>query len=326
MHKTLRGMLSLAVAATLLAPVVAAIGARDIAEVERRAGQVDIRPPALATDAFNQGWQPVSPLAYVEKQGWTRTYQRAQADCRSLSGGVECRIGPRTLISIQDFVDSPDEVKCIIWMPEGSVRTKVPPTPGKQRKYEVRTPNAVLSARGTEWLTDFGTEATDPDPFDVNFDLKAGAGETRAVILEGTVDISSKDPNGEWSVKATLGAGQTVRVDAQGKVHTGPDSGIQYQGDRKVQVEDSIVDLSDDALARTAEQEAKLQGTAPNPSLMAEPGGRPIERGTFTEAGGGIRGDGVFQASGVPLQTMPQPPSSSCPPPTGGNCAPPCMP
>lgn len=321
-------MMNLALVATVLAPVIA-VSTRDIAEVERRAGQVDIRPPALATDAFNQGWQPVMPLAYVEKQGWTRTYQRAQADCRSLSGGVECRIGPRTLISIQDFVDSPDEVKCIIWMPEGAVRTKVPPTAGKQRKYEVRTNNSVLSARGTEWVTQYvdpNSAALEADPFDGNFNLGAKAGETRMVVLEGTVEVMAK-VDGEWALQAAIQPGQAARIDAQSKVFTGAESGLEYQGDRKVKILETgeVVDLSDAGLNESIMREARLQGQ-PSPLTLPEPGGRTIERGTFTEAGGGIRGDGGFQSGGVPLQINPQPPSSSCAPPSGGNCAAPCMP
>lgn len=344
MRKALQGIaIGLVSAAALLAPGMA-IDSKDIAEVERRAGQVDIRPPALQTDQFNVGWQQVSLTAFVPKEGWTRTYQRAIADCRSLTGGVTCRIGPRTLVSINDFLDSPEEIRCVIWLPEGSIRSKAPRTPGKKRHYEVRTSNAVLSARGTEWTTQYapltGTPDTTPDPFDQNFNLKAAPGETRIAVTDGIVDVSLP---GDPSISVGVPAGYPAVIDAKNIIHIAPtmplDAPLTPEQQEHIQqdlqsmelngtmlkVDGRNVDLSDAGLDATAAQVA-------NPALMADPLGgdtpytRPtIEKGTFTQAGGGI-GDGAFQTgnSGVPLQTLP--PQSTCPPPGGGGCMPPCMP
>lgn len=339
MRRVLQGGLTLIAGLALFAPGIA-IDSQNIAEVEKRIGQVQIRPPSLSSETpFNEGWENFGRSALIAKQGWTRTYQRSVADCRSLTGEIKCRIGPRTLVSIQDFLDSPDEISCTIWLPEGAARVQVPPVPGKKRNYEVRTSNAVLSARGTQWLSQYCVGASQPDPFDPSFNLGAGAGETRMAVREGVVNVG-------WSVESgyqvDIPAGHTARIDGQG-IHLAPGTplpppppgkaahifddgtGMEFVDDNHVRINDGKspdVDLSDQGL-----QDNLASFNAASAPLVQDSGAHPIERGTFTEAGG-PRENGSFQNNGsVPLGLpQAQPPSVTCPPPGGGNCAPPCMP
>ncbi len=303
----------------------------DVAEVERRVGLVDIRLPAAPTDNFDQGWQKVARFAWVQRTGWTRTYDGAVAECRTIDGAVNCKVGPRTLISILEFLDNPDEVRCIVWLPEGSVRTKAAPVDKKLRRYEVRTPNAVLSARGTEWVSQYtpvdakGGWAVGSG-FQSSFDLGAAPGETRLVVMEGVVEVKPDlgDP-------VVIVAGNAAVIDQAGQVKTGTECPIQKdssKGQQSYTVQEGdktrSIDLSDGALDANIDL---VKGTG-GADILGQPdsgGGQQIVKGTYTEAGGGIE-TGFQSGTGVPLLINPQPPTSSCPPPQGGHCAAPCPP
>lgn len=311
----------------LLALQPLAADENDVAEVERRVGLVDIRLPAAPTDNFELGWQKVARFAWVQRTGWTRTYDGGIAECRTVDGAVNCKVGPRTLISILEFLANPDEVRCIIWLPEGSVRTKASPVDKKLRRYEVRTPNAVLSARGTAWLSqytplDAKIGWTPGSGFQSCFDLGAAPGETRLVVLDGVVEVKPEvgDP-------AVIQAGNAAVIDQAGQVKTGVECPIQQdasKGQQSYTVQEGdktrSLDLSESALDANIDL---VQGGAG--SLGQPDSGPQIERGTYTTAGGGIE-TGFQSGTGVPLLVNPQPPTSSCAPPSGGPCTAPCPP
>jgi hypothetical protein len=96
-------------------------------------------------------------------------------------------------------------LQSVLDLREGGVEASVPPEPGNaQRRFEIRTPAASTSVRGTRFLVQ----------------AEAG-GSTAAAVDEGTVAVGS-DASGADTGDALLRPGQGVSVAADGRV--GPPS------------------------------------------------------------------------------------------------------
>ena len=98
-------------------------------------------------------------------------------------------------------------LQSVLEMRSGAVESSVPPNAEAFRRFELRTPQAVTSVRGTR--------------FDVALD---GEGHTTAAVLNGSVAVQSRkdmpaaDPRPPGSAEAMLAPGQGLAVAADGTV------------------------------------------------------------------------------------------------------------
>jgi len=90
----------------------------------------------------------------------------------------------------------------------GKIRNKVGRFTGKESKYEVQTPNAVMAARGTDFFVEYSNEQAN--------DNEETGGVTRLIVFSNSVDITA------GGVTQNVTAGNSAMVGASGNIIMNP--------------------------------------------------------------------------------------------------------
>jgi hypothetical protein len=114
-------------------------------------------------------------------------------------------IGESSLVEMSEFKMTPQSRTVKLKLEFGKLRSRVEKFLGKDSRFEVTTPNAVLAARGTDFLVD-----------QEKVTRQFGAGGCYVVVFSGTVNIHA--PTGNF----TLLPGQTGLVTTGGQFFLNP--------------------------------------------------------------------------------------------------------
>ncbi len=187
---TPRGVLTLALALTLtgMAGRALAEAGRD-ALLTRQQGSVEICRQGSNT------WVPVIASRYLASGDSGQTGRAARAQVRLQFRDVLLAVGPATRFTVAELNREAGRARLELgW---GALRARLKGKPSKASdNYQILTPNAVLAAQGTEWVTHHVTVAQDGTPPLGVEALPEGwpptpPGHTRAAVHDGTVRVQS---------------------------------------------------------------------------------------------------------------------------------------
>lgn len=246
-------------------------------------GHVESRQPA------QRAWSPVWRSRILSDGDRARTLVASRARVR-LADGSGFTVGADSEVEMTRFRLTPEGRAVVFDLYVGRVRARVARVLGRQNGFEVRTPNGVLAARGTEFYVEQGpgflgrldgrtaslAEVQPPHP-----------GPTWFMVFSGRVDAAAGGAHqsffgGDWGL-----------IDADGVIHLNPPS-VLPGGDRGplgrsgMDADLRLPGLGEAAPARVTRPPSATEG-APPP---------------------------IYAPGGVPIQPAPRPPSSPTVPPS----------
>lgn len=184
-----RGLLTLTLALTLtwMAGRALAEPGRD-ALLTRQQGTVEIRRQGSNT------WTPVIASRYLASGDSGQTGPAARAQVRLQFRDMLLAVGPATRFTVADLNREAGQASLELgW---GALRARLKGKRQASDNYQILTPNAVLAAQGTEWVTHHVTLPLDGTPPQGGDALPEGwpptpPGHTRAAVHDGTVRVQS---------------------------------------------------------------------------------------------------------------------------------------
>ncbi len=149
-----------------------------VATLDPIQGLVQYRPAG----ATENDWQTVTATQLVSEGDWVRTDSLGQANLTFFEGNFT-EILPNTLVKIArfDFVDQ-DSPDVTVQVAVGDMRHQIDHVLDAESRYEVDTPSAVITVRGTN----FWSSAT-------------WKSETFVSALQGTLEVAGVYPEGQLS-------------------------------------------------------------------------------------------------------------------------------
>lgn len=132
-------------------------------------------------------WSPLAPGQPVSAEAKLATGPgtRLKLAC---DGGIVVTVGVGTEVNLETLAGQGDSV--VVQLIEGIIGLLAPPA--GWRRFEVRTPLAIASVRGTEWLVEHGAEAS------------------AVFVRDGRVAVRARGGGG------TLGPGEGITIAAGG--------------------------------------------------------------------------------------------------------------
>jgi len=180
-----------------------------------------------------------------------RTKRGARAKVRFIDGS-RLSIVERSRIVVKDFSFEPEMKKrsAIFINLRGKLRSIVSRLFwGKDSRFEVHTPTAVAAARGTDYITVFGSELIDSPP------------KTDIFVIEGKVSLRSVEP--ELPYEIILSEGQTSSVSEKRP----PAQPRRYTpAEIKEQVKEVSAGDGKEDIEKIPEPEGAADVTEPNPA------------------------------------------------------------
>lgn len=132
-------------------------------------------------DSAEDAWQTVTRVQLVAEGDWVQTDNLGMAELAFFEGNI-VEILPNTRIQIGKFDYADDDSPVItIEQPVGDVHSQIDQVLDAESQYEVHTPSAVITVRGT----DFWSGATWESETDV--DVATGKVEMKGISLDGMV-------------------------------------------------------------------------------------------------------------------------------------------
>lgn len=160
--------------------------------VVRVAGHVESRQPA------QPAWSPIWRSRVLSDGDRARTLQASRATVR-LADQSEFTVGADSEVEMTKFALTPEGRTVVFNLWKGRIRARVAKVLGKQNRFEVRTPNGVLAARGTEFYVEqTAPQAAAQQPllasrgaYDVAAAPPPANGDTVVIVFSGRVDATT---------------------------------------------------------------------------------------------------------------------------------------
>lgn len=207
----------LLIAGILCTPTMAADGWKMVLRVK---GKVETK---LVSES---NWKTVIASRFLKaKEDRFRTLEDSIGKVRTSDGAV-ITVGPKTDVSVAEFEERTGGMKIKVNSSKGSVRAYLKNLVTPRRRYEIETPNAVLSAKGTDyvvlWNPDMPADKDDTALYTPGIAvglgpalLAQGGGVTYCQVFEGSVEYS----RGQNST--LIQAGNQALIDGGG-INVGP--------------------------------------------------------------------------------------------------------
>jgi hypothetical protein len=154
----------------------------------RQQGEVEIRRQGSNT------WTPVIASRYLTNGDSGQTGSAARAQVQLQFRNLLLAVGPTTRFTVAELNRKAGQASLELgW---GALRARLRGKVQASENYQVLTPNAVLAAQGTEWVTHYVTLPQDGTPPQGGDALPEGwpptpPGHTRVAVHEGTVRVQS---------------------------------------------------------------------------------------------------------------------------------------
>ncbi len=145
-------------------------------------------------------WQMVWQSRMLKDGDRARTLEDSRAKIRLADQSV-VTIGENTEVEMSQFKLKKTSRLAKIKLFFGKIRVRVGRFTGRDSKFEVKTPNAVLAARGTEFFASYNVVETDA---------------TGIIVFEGKVQVSSQ------TEKMIINAGESAIIRPDGSIMLNP--------------------------------------------------------------------------------------------------------
>jgi hypothetical protein len=196
-------MLSLALAAALAGIVLA--GTREVSSQDNRVATLDpqqglVQVLPVGATAPN-AWETVSRARVVEEGDWIRT-DAAGLAFLTFFNGIETEILPDTVTRVARYVESEqDTAEIVIEVSVGAMRHELDQAVHSQVRYQVHTPSAAITVRGTTFWNSTTWQS-----------------DTTIPVLVGLVEASGVDANGVLGPPVFVGQLQYATIAPNGQV------------------------------------------------------------------------------------------------------------
>lgn len=180
-----------------LAPVAAIEAWRLVVRIE---GRVESLEPGQAS------WAPIFRSRRLNDGAMART-QAASTASINLADQSSFRLGPNSEVEMTKFQLTPEGRTVVLNLRFGQIRADVAKALGRQSRFEVRTPNGVLAARGTSYAVTVMPEK------------QGGRTITLVRVFEGEVEVSldgTKKPIRLGPGDHAIVSGSGIQINAPG--------------------------------------------------------------------------------------------------------------
>lgn len=150
-------------------------------------------------------WQRIIRSRMLQDGDKTKTGQESTAKIR-LADNSTVTVGENTEVEVSRFQLQETSRIVDIKVKYGRIRSSVGKQEGKQTEFKVRTPNAVMAARGTEFFTHYQPPSNED----------SDRGTTLLMVFSDSVDFISGDKT------VTVYEGNTAMVGPDGIIHLNP--------------------------------------------------------------------------------------------------------
>lgn len=145
-----------------------------------------------------QTWDPIFRSRVLSDGDFARTRDDSRAFIR-LADGSQFTVGAATQVEMTRFTLTPEGRTVVFNLLLGRVRARVAKSFGSEGRFEVRTPNGVLAAHGTEFYVDHVTDESAPPTSGSSLLACAGGpvadaggsprGLTNFIVYDGIVEV-----------------------------------------------------------------------------------------------------------------------------------------
>jgi hypothetical protein len=211
----------------------------------------------------SQEWHMIWQSRMLKDGDSARTGRDSRANIRLADNSV-ITLGENTQVQMSQFQLQKESRLTKINLVFGKVRSRVGRFTGKDSKFEVKTPNAVLAARGTEFLVEYGTPEKQGD---------ASNGTTKVMVFENSVDITS------GGTTTTVSEGSSAFVNPDGSVTMNPSGYTALPAGTGKGVDQDLMEYDPNLIGNEKEypREPYVAGeggafTGPQPGIVPPPG------------------------------------------------------
>ncbi|MBM3465487.1 MAG: FecR domain-containing protein, partial [Armatimonadetes bacterium] len=184
--------------------------------IVRVTGKVASRQPG------QDDWSPIWRSRVLTDGDMARTYQDARA-CVKLADGSQFTVGQDSVVEMTKF-ELTDAGRTVVFnLLVGKIRARGAKAVGKQSKFEVKTPNGVLAARGTDFYVKQtpGAQSRRPEMLASRVIADAtqpgpAAMRTWLIVFDGRVDVTSSRE------KRSFSAGDWAIIEPDGTIRSRP--------------------------------------------------------------------------------------------------------
>ncbi|MCL5773379.1 MAG: FecR family protein [Firmicutes bacterium] len=202
-------MFILAICTLLLLPQPSMATSPDWKLVVKVSGRVE------SQKADQTAWVGIWQSRMLKDGDKARTLENSIANIR-LADQTIIKMGSSTVVEISKFQMNEQSRIAKLKLDIGALRVKTGKFTGKESKFEVKTPNGVLAARGTDFLivqekvTRQGADSVTKLP---------GDGNTEIYMFNGDAEYKFYDSDGNLITSVTLHAGDTMTCSPDGTIY-----------------------------------------------------------------------------------------------------------
>lgn len=192
--------------ARILLLTILAVGALALPAVSLEPWRMVVRMQGRVESqrAGEQAWDPIFRSRVLSDGDAARTQDNSRALIK-LADGSQFTVGAATVVEMTRFVLTPEGRTVVFNLRLGRLRATVAKSFGSEGKFEVKTPNGVLAAHGTEFYVEYVPNGTPSVTSQVGGadDLLARAdgpvadgggapgGSTNFIVYDGIVEVTS---------------------------------------------------------------------------------------------------------------------------------------
>lgn len=204
------------------------LAAAAIAETGKDAVLVRTKGTVESCRSGSTSWQRVSTERFLTPGDSGRTLAGAGAKVKLQKGACVIGVGPETRFTIADLNQEFGTAK--VGLGWGSLRATIGKAVRGQDRFQIVTPNAVLSAQGTDWQAHYVALQSDGSILGAEAKPPTWQGETlpqhtRAAVYESVVRVQAVQTGEIVAVEA----GNTVVIGPLGEIQLNPPS-FPYPG------------------------------------------------------------------------------------------------
>lgn len=205
----------------LILPLTALLAAAAVAETGLDAVLVRTRGVVESCRAGSTAWQRVSTNRFLTPGDGGRTRAGAQAKVKLQSGACIIGVGPETRFTVAELNQEFGTAK--VGLGWGALRATIGKAVRGQDRFQIVTPNAVLSSQGTDWQAHYVALQSDGSLLGVEAKPPHWQGETlpqhtRAAVYESIVRVRAVQTGETVDVEA----GNTIVIGPLGEIELNP--------------------------------------------------------------------------------------------------------
>ena len=146
-------------------------------------------------------WETVTRADVVQEGDWIRTDALGLAYL-TFFNGIDTEILPNTLVRVARYAEvDADSQEIVVEVSVGAMHHQIVTALDAQSRYEVHTPSAVITVRGTDF-----------------WNRNTWQSDTTVPVIEGLLEVAGVDPNGRLSAPTFVNQLQYVTLAPNGQI------------------------------------------------------------------------------------------------------------